>query len=35
MFEDILWVLLAFVILFLFFAAIAFIKWVRGRKWVI
>ncbi|CCY46143.1 unknown [Firmicutes bacterium CAG:822] len=32
MFEDILWVLLAFVILFLFFAAIAFIKWVRGRK---
>ena len=32
MFEDILWVLLAFVILFLFFALVAFIKWIRGKK---
>lgn len=32
MFEDILWVFLAFVILFLFFALVAFIKWIRGKK---
>ena len=32
MVEDILWVLLAFVILFLFFALVAFIKWIRGKK---
>ena len=32
MVEDILWVLLAFAILFLFFALVAFIKWIRGKK---
>lgn len=32
MFENVLMAILAFIILFLFFALVAFIKWIRGRK---
>lgn len=32
MFENALMAIFAFLVLFLFFALVAFIKWIRGRK---
>ena len=32
MFENALMVIFAFVVLFLFFALVAFVKWVRDKK---